>query len=105
MIYVTNTTPDSMTALSCELLKIKRNDMNTGSSSDHPLKDQHGIAVTVETILVLDRFFISLHRQIVSGKGAGHDQQAGFRKMQIGNQRIGDGKIIRGVNENVSPSL
>ena len=40
------------------------------------LKDQHGIAVTEEAIVFLDSQFVSVHDQVVSAKGADHDQQA-----------------------------
>ena len=38
------------------------------------LDDQHGIAITEETIFILDRFFIRFHDQVVTGEGTSHNQ-------------------------------
>lgn len=54
----------------------------SGTASLHEvgicLNDQQRISVTEETILVFNCFFIGFHGQFITGKGAGHDQQAGL---------------------------
>ena len=47
---------------------------------------QHRISIAEETIFVFDGFFIRFHCQVVTGKSTNHDQQTGFRQVQIGNQ-------------------
>ena len=50
------------------------------------LDDQHRVAIAEEAVLVFDRFFIGFHHQVVPGKSACHDKQAGFRQVEVGNQ-------------------
>lgn len=47
------------------------------------LDDQQGITITEEPVFILDRFFVGFHGQFITGKGTGHDQQAGFWQMKI----------------------
>ena len=47
---------------------------------------QHRISIAEETVLVFDRFFISLHGKIVTCKCTGHDQQTCFWQVEVGYQ-------------------
>lgn len=70
-----------------------------------PLDHQHGIAIAEETVFVFDRFFVRFHRQVIAGKGADHDQEAGFGQVQVGDQGIGNIEIVRRMDERIGPAF
>lgn len=43
------------------------------------LQDEHGVAVTEESVSLLDRLLIGFHDEIVPAEGTYHDEQTRFR--------------------------
>src|SRR5262245_16728656 len=72
--------------------------------------DQHGIAITEESIALANGFGIGLEDELApaglarSGKGADEHQQRRTRKMKIGQKRAGNGKLTGRMNEDSGAS-
>lgn len=69
------------------------------------LYNQHRISIAEEAVLVLDRFFIGFHSQIITCKSAYHDQQARLWQMEICYERIGDIKLVRRMDKGIGPAF
>ena len=61
--------------------------MNEKGDAKHPLVEiisnksdhDHSIAIAEEPVLILNGFLVGFHRQVITSKGANHNQEACFR--------------------------
>ena len=68
-------------------------------------KNEHGVPVTEKAIFPFDCLLVSAKHQITSflrvwrRERANKRQQSGFREMEIGDQRVDDFEMKRGMHE------
>src|SRR5471030_3362589 len=64
--------------------------------------DEHGIAVTKETVLLSHRLMVSIHGVFVSGKRRHQHDQGRFRQMEVRYQGINHLIVITRIDEYLS---
>ena len=69
------------------------------------LYNDHPIAITIETILLLNRFFVSFHDKIISAESADEHQQRRVRQMKIRDQNIDHFEFTPGIKKQIRLSL
>ena len=63
------------------------NDQLPGDDSA-ALNDEHRVTIGVEPELVFDGFFVGIHDQFITAKCCDHDQQTGFRHVEVSDHGI-----------------
>lgn len=67
-----------------------------------PSQNQHGVSITIESILGLDRLPIDGTQSIQPGEGRHQHEQGRAGKMEIGQQGIDDAEPVTREDEQVS---
>ena len=73
--------------------------------SSFNLYNQHGVAVRVEAVSLLDSMVISIENFLKPGEGSYQSEQGGSGQMKIRDHRVGHFKGIAGHNEQIRLAL